>query len=293
MAEKATNRVPTGPMPNDPSIWNPSADVIRNVDLELIFYGYEECKPGKNFGPGKKEVYKIHYVHRGKGIIKVGDRTLHVHGGNCFVFYPDDCIYYEADADDPWVYSWVAFDGANAEYYLKRANIKKEQILVEHCDTKAIEEAFSTLMGVDLKDPTKDLKYISMLYLILSAVQQDPDIGNVLRDMRYPAIYVKTAIKHIQENYNKDLSVADIADYLSIERKYFSRIFKEHIGVSPNTYITNFRMIKACELLNDPAMSIADIAADVGYDNPFSFSRAFKNCRGISPSEYREANNKE
>lgn len=279
--------------PTDPSVWNPSANVIRNVDLELIFYGYEECFPLKCVGPTTKGHYKIHYVHSGKGLIKIDNRTIHVSKGQCFVFYPDDYVYYEADSEDPWIYSWVAFDGSNAEYYLKRANISNGQILVTSCNREVLEKSFNELMHVDLADPTKDMKFISLLYIILSALQIDPDTGDALNNMRYPAIYVKTAIKYIQDNYAKDISIADVAAFLSLDRKYFSRIFKEHLQVSPNAYIMGYRMMKACELLDNTTLCINEIAQQVGYENPFSFSRAFKSIKNMSPDVYRKTKEKE
>lgn len=277
----------------DPSVWNPSANVIRNVDLELIFYGYEECLPSKAVGPATKNHYKVHYVHKGKGTVYIGEKKIDVSEGQCFVFYPTDLVYYVADAENPWVYSWVAFDGANAEYYLKRANISSGQVLVTSCNREVLERSFNALMQVDLSDPTKDMKFISLLYSILSAIQVDPDAGNVLNNMRYPSIYVKTAIKYIQDNYTLDISVADVAAFLSLDRKYFSRIFKEHLQVSPNEYIMGYRMIKACELLENTQLSINEIAQSVGYDNPFSFSRAFKKLKNLSPDAYRKANKKD
>lgn len=272
----------------DPSIWNPTASVIRNVDLELVFYGREQCSPQKHWGPGLKNHYKVHYVHNGKGMIRVGEKVHHLCKGQCFIFYPDVAVYYEADADDPWDYSWVAFEGTNAEYYLKRANIDRENIVVDHCDQPTIEDAFARLMQVDMTDGTKDMKFISLLYLILSAILVSPDESAMLRNMRYPSVYIKTALKYIQEKYASQITVSEIAHYLSLDRKYFSRIFKDHLKISPNTYIANYRLMKAAELLAATSLGIGEISAMVGYENPFSFSRAFKKFNGSSPSSYRE-----
>lgn len=272
----------------DPSVWNPSANLVRNIDLELVFYGKEQCIPSKAVGPAAKGHYKVHYVHSGCGKIWINDRVIPVHKGQCFVFYPDDYVYYKADDKDPWHYSWVAFDGANAEYYLKRANIKQGQILVEKCNQEILEDSFTRLLQVDMDDPVRDMKFISLLYNVLSALQVDADAKETLHNMRYPYLYVKKAIKYIQENYDKNISVTEIADYLSLERKYFSRIFKDHLNASPNSYIANYRFMKACELLESTPMNVAQIAEKVGYDNPFSFSRAFKKQKGMSPSRYRE-----
>lgn len=271
----------------DPSIWNSSANKFRNSELELVFYGYEECPPSKSWGPGQKGHYKIHYVHQGKGIIYIDNKEYHVQGGECFVFYPDATLYYEADETDPWFYSWVAFDGMNAEYYLKRANINKENIVIEHCDLELLDEAFQKLMAIDLSDVTKDLKFISILYTILSALIPPPVESTSKSDILYSSVHVKNALKFIHEHYTENITVAEIAEHLSLERKYFTRIFKNQLRMPPSTYLANYRLARACELVENTNLNISQISMNVGYDNPFSFSRAFKRAYDLSPTAYR------
>lgn len=271
----------------DPSTWNPPLSNIRHSELELIFYGREQCRSGKFWVPGMKNHYKIHYVHRGKGIIQTAQKEFYVHNGQCFIFYPNQTVYYEADKQDPWEYSWVAFGGSNAEYYLKRSEASRENIVITQCSQKVLEDAFVKLMEVELYDAAKDMKFISILYTILSAILISPNELSPDHNMPYPSMHVKESLKYIQNNYAKEISVAEIAGHLSLERKYFSRIFKEHLKISPMAYITNYRLMKACELLEDSSLCVNQISEQVGYNNPFSFSRAFKNIMGVSPANYR------
>ena len=74
-----------------------------------------------------------------------------------------------------------------------------------------------------------------------------------------------------------------ISANLSLDRKYFSKIFKKELQMSPNEYLINYRLSRACELMETTTLTIAEIAATVGYDNQFSFSRVFKKYKQISP----------
>ena len=69
---------------------------------------------------------------------------------------------------------------------------------------------------------------------------------------------------------------------------YFSNLFKESMGRSFNKYLTDFRIDKAKELMNDPTMRIKEIAGMVGYDNVQYFIKVFKSVTGISPNTYKE-----
>ena len=84
-----------------------------------------------------------------------------------------------------------------------------------------------------------------------------------------------------------DLTVTKIAKMLNLERSYFSTVFRKTFGVSPQTYLSNYRLEKAAELLLADDASITDIAYATGYSGVINFSRMFKRRYHVSPSEYR------
>jgi YesN/AraC family two-component response regulator len=67
-------------------------------------------------------------------------------------------------------------------------------------------------------------------------------------------------------------------------------IFKEYFNTSPQNYLINFRINKACNLMKNPNLSIGEISRSVGYDDPFLFSKMFKKIKGIPPRIYRKNN---
>ena len=82
----------------------------------------------------------------------------------------------------------------------------------------------------------------------------------------------------------------DIADHCGLNRSYFGKIFKSAMGQTPQTFLLNYRMTKAAELLKLTRLSIGDTGKAVGYDNQLHFSRAFKNVFGVSPRAWRNQN---
>ena len=96
------------------------------------------------------------------------------------------------------------------------------------------------------------------------------------------------AKQYIDENYNKDISLDTISGSIHLSKHHFIRIFKEAIGISPMKYLLDVRLETAKNLLCKTDMSIKEIAAEVGYENPLTFSRVFKNSENISPTDYRK-----
>ena len=99
---------------------------------------------------------------------------------------------------------------------------------------------------------------------------------------------VRQALKYIQENFQKDLSLDALSKELDISPYYFSKLFKEETGSNFVEYLTNLRLERAKVLLMDENRSMKKICMEVGYSDPNYFSRIFKKNLGVTPTEYRE-----
>ncbi len=94
---------------------------------------------------------------------------------------------------------------------------------------------------------------------------------------------------YIGKNYQNDLlSVKDISSHVFLSVSYVCTYFKNETGQTLNQYLTEYRMERAKELLQDPRYKIADISSKVGYSDGNYFGKSFKKYSGLSPSEYRE-----
>ena len=100
--------------------------------------------------------------------------------------------------------------------------------------------------------------------------------------------YVEEALRYIESNYAHAVNIQVIASYLNIERTYLYRLFKDITGSSPQEYLLDFRIRRACSLLKDTELPVNDIARSVGYDNALYFSRLFRQKKGRTPTQYRK-----
>jgi AraC-like DNA-binding protein len=98
---------------------------------------------------------------------------------------------------------------------------------------------------------------------------------------------VRQSIDYMVANLNRPLRVASLAAQVNVSPSHFFALFKQETGLPPIDYFTKLRMGEACRLLDSTAASVKEVAASLGYDDPFYFSRVFKSRSAVAPLHYR------
>lgn len=102
--------------------------------------------------------------------------------------------------------------------------------------------------------------------------------------------YVEPAIQEIETNFHQPITVASLAASLYISPQYLTRLFNRFTGNSVYTYLTNYRINAAKELLvNQDQMEIQQLATQVGFQDSSHFISVFKKSTGITPMEFRKS----
>lgn len=92
---------------------------------------------------------------------------------------------------------------------------------------------------------------------------------------------------YLRNNLSTQFSVPELAGMAGLSTSHFSALFRASAGTSVKEYLKRLRSSRARELLITTELSIADVAASVGYDDALYFSRQFRGVNGVSPSEFR------
>ena len=100
-------------------------------------------------------------------------------------------------------------------------------------------------------------------------------------------IKMQKAIDYIKENYNTNLNMAVVSNYISMNYSLFSFTFKQYTGTNFVNYLRNVRVGEAKKLLTETDMKVNEISKAVGYDHEKHFMKTFKNITGLTPSQYR------
>ncbi len=99
---------------------------------------------------------------------------------------------------------------------------------------------------------------------------------------------IQLATEYIRENYNKDLNMAVVSNYISMNYSLFSYLFKQYTGSNFVNYLKDLRINEAKRLLKETDMYVNEISQQVGYNNEKHFMKIFRNSCGISPTEFRK-----
>ena len=250
-------------------------------DINPIVAGWESCPAGSYFGPTSRDFTLLHYVVSGEGSFCSNGRTYELKRDKIFVIRPNEVTLYANSVDHPLHYIWIGFE----------ANVPLPRYFNE--DILSIPEAlpiFSSMLDLPRSQLEHDGAYfVSIIWQLISLLNADRHLSETSWQKKYDDDYVSAAINIIEKEFPNQLSVTEIAQKLHLERSYFSRIFHAKMGLSPKQYIFNLRMQRAAELLQSNELSVAELAAAVGYDNLSSFSRAFKQYYGCAPMYFADA----
>ena len=261
-----------------------------SIDLYLSTCGMQNCLGGHSFGPGKRDEYILHFICEGKGVFKCNGNTYSLSKGDVFLVKPDTKVFYKADDNVPWSYVWVGFQGVKAETYLLYAGYEEDIVTGHYDDTTLIFTYVQQMLLSKQLTHANELKREAALLQILAALMEIRR-NNLPKEDTYDypyKIYVNQAVDYIQRNFKNNIRINDLAGYIGIDRSYLTNIFKNVMNVSPQEYLLKYRMEKAEMLLKNSDNKINTVAALVGYSDPLSFSKMFKKCKGVSPTEYRE-----
>lgn len=260
------------------------------VSLSVYNVGFQKCEPLYQWGPGIRDHYLIHYIISGKGTYRVNNFTYELSAGDCFLVYPNTEAIYQADASDPWEYTWVGFAGSDASMILRATDFSKEHpVIMQMPSGDEVKRQLFHIYDARGNRFEHAVEMTGRLYTTLAIFMhnaQKPPTSNTTNS------YVQKSIEYISANYSYPISVEDIASYVGLSRSHLFRSFETILGVSPKEYLTDFRIKQACYLLEHSSLSMTAIANSIGFDNSLYFSKIFHKKKGVPPKEYRQQHTK-
>lgn len=140
--------------------------------------------------------------------------------------------------------------------------------------------------GVDELSKNMLNNYFGELITFLIRCQKN-SAGDILQYDENNRI-IADAAEYIYFNYDKDITLEDVAFKFNISKSYFSKRFKEVTGFGYKEYLISVRLKEACDLLLNTDKTITQIAFECGFNDSNYFGDAFRKAKGVSPHKYRK-----
>ncbi len=271
------------------SLWvtaTPS-DAARTLPFYALEAGHFFAKEAYLVERDYHNSFLLIYTISGAGVVKTGDTMLTLSEKQAVIF---DCRvpHKYQTSTEKWEFYWMHFDGGAAsamfgllypknvrafsimkpnaaEHFFSGALTRMTSHAIEDCldASAALHEIFNMLIKLDISDETEKIRK-----------KHSADIDKVL--------------DFIGTHYAEALTVEDMIREIPISKYHFIRVFRRILGVTPYSYLTDFRINRAKILLCTTEKTVGEIAAHCGYHDTSVFIEHFKKRVGTTPLGYRK-----
>jgi len=142
---------------------------------------------------------------------------------------------------------------------------------------------------------TKERFYVDRIHgLLMSAIYEIARIADAEDDRAEDKAVIRGvgqiqgAIKYVEQHYDENIRIEQLADACHISQTHFRRLFSEAFSMTPVEYINMIRVIRACDMLRTNNDTIANVAMKCGFSSVSTFDRNFKSVIGISPNQWKK-----
>jgi len=262
-------------------------------EFPFEFYAVDNLHPRYNMHYHWHKETELLYVRQGEFVLSLNgvDHCLHagelcyipggmLHGGN-----PSNCVYECIDFD----IGALLQQSQLVRRYIRQ--IENEQTAIQTLFTIAqpgVLKCASRLFAAarTQKDGWELLVLAGLFDFFGTVIQQQYYQDTWPRKNREKVQQVKAALEYIELNYQKMISLDDLARIAGLSPKYFCRYFRLITNRTPIDYLNYYRVERACFLLYQQKNLVTEVAYDCGFNDISYFIRCFKKYKGMTPHQY-------
>ena len=260
---------------------NPS----RQRRLAVVCGGVEHCRPDYAIHRSTFPFYSIEYVARGQGELKLAGRSHVLQSGRLFAYGPRVPHHIVGSSSDPLVKYFVDFTGRSALKLLRACRLPPGHV-AQVFPPNALSPLFDELIqsGLQVGRQRVDLCVGLLECLALKIVAARAPVAGVetLAFETYQQVRLR-----IEQHFLRLRTLAQIAEECHANNAYLCRLFRRYDQQTPYQYLLRLKMNHAAARLQSAGVLVKQVAEEVGFADPFHFSRVFKHVLGLSPDTFR------
>lgn len=227
------------------------------------------------------------YTIEGQGSLKTGDTVIQLLPGYSVII---DChIPHEYHTvSDKWEFLWIHFNGSGIAPLFDITYPSKAVRAVNMENSENFDKKINSIITEARQNDIASYIHLSShMHLVLNAVclaALENDKVNVKHNNEDD---VHTVLKYIEKNYFNPITVDDMIENIHVSKYHFIRRFRRAMGITPYSYLTNYRINMSKTLLRSTDKPVSEIAALCGFLDTSNFITHFKKHTGQKPMQYR------
>ncbi len=256
---------------------------LRVTDIGYFENAHDHLRERKN---GCRQNILI-YCTEGRGWFETNQRFQDLKKNEYVIITAGTPHKYGSDLKDPWSIYWIHFTGTKANLLINHPNRK---IVIDQASNARFndriilfEEIFNNL---EMQYSIENLEYANIcLWHMLGSFRYLSQFRKISEF--YQGDKVDKSIRFMRDHMSEKIKLEDIARHSGLSIAQFSLLFKKKTSRTPVDYLLHLRIQQSARLLDFSTLRIKDIALQVGFTDPYYFSRIFSRIMGKSPKAYR------
>jgi AraC-like DNA-binding protein len=252
----------------------------------VVCGGREQCAPAYRIARNSFKFHCIEFVSSGRGTLTLSGKTCPLRPGAIFCYGPNISHVIQTDPDAPLLKHFVDFTGRNLIALLKATEFGKGKAFYVSRPFR-IRSIFESLIETGNTDSFNRDALCALLVRQLMLTADDNAIDQAAAFSPAWQTYLRCR-QYIEKNALLTSTISQVAAECFLDQAYLARLFKRFSDESPLQLLTRLKMGKAAELLSNRELLIKQVAEQVGFTDPYHFSRTFKRVYGIPPETFRK-----
>ncbi len=278
------------------------AGILKNISKRNrirrspdVTFGDVTYEPRSSFGPRMQPDFQLVIVHEGEAALTVDNAAHHLPARHVALLKPGGREYFAFSRTVATHHTWCAVAPRRVS-----KSLAAELASTPFC--LPLTSRMQSLIELGLSAPLSDAPVAAALierlgdaalqeYLAQATLTLDQGWGqgqgHGQAETALPPNALRRAVELIESDFATPLTLADLARAACCTPNHLTKLFRQHLNVTPARYLWRTRVNRGVELLGQTGLSVSEIAYQVGFQTPFHFSRRVKQQHALSPKALR------